>query len=222
MTTRNVKKSLVGMEDIQQGVGTQSQVRAGTTLSIHKLDVPYSVTAIADMQALDIAKYTRARVYRSNVDYIEYSYDAAAVAGVSSNIGAGFWIVVGATRINSAVGSAVYDFAVHGGAIGEIELTRIPDNAVITRGWYEILTTFTGAGSSVSFGVAVEDITGLQIASSLGGANMTLGYHDFIPDGLATNFTTKTTAERAVHIRVTTAALTAGKARIWFEYIWSE
>jgi len=91
---RNVKKNLVGMQDIAQGLGDTTQTRNSASTTITKLDVPYSVATEAEMQDLDIAVYTRSRVYSTTVLFTDYIYDPAAVAGVSSNTGAGYWVKV--------------------------------------------------------------------------------------------------------------------------------
>lgn len=223
MTNRNIRKNLAGMQDLLQGIGDESQTRGETSTTVSRIDTPFAVDTVAKMQALDITVYTRARVYTTNIDFIEYIYDATATVGVAPTVGGGQWVAVNATSINTAITSALYDFDIHGGVIGEIAIGSIPDNATVIRGWYEVLIAPTSGGAgSVAFGIEVDDLTGLQIASSVGGANMILGYHDFVTDGTAANFTTKTTAERDVHIRITTADLTAGKIRCWYEYVWSQ
>lgn len=95
--TRNIKKQLICMEDIAQGVGSVQQDRAQSQVTVHKVDIPFAISSVADMQALDIAKYTRARVYDSDgVQSVDYVYDPNATTGISSNTGAGRW--VGVTR----------------------------------------------------------------------------------------------------------------------------
>ena len=126
---------------------------------------------------------------------------------------------------NIQLGSAQYDFTTSGGAIGAIDLLgdSLPDNSTITRAFYEVLTAFTSGGAAtVAFGVTTDDASGLLAATAYNNAVFNAGYHDFIPDNTAANFTTKTTAARSLILTVATAALTAGRVRIWFEYITSE
>lgn len=126
---------------------------------------------------------------------------------------------------NIQLGSSLYDFGSSGGAISAIDLLgdSLPDNATITRAFYEVLTAFTSAGAAtVAFGVTTDDASGLLAATAYNNAAFNTGYHDFIPDNTAANFTTKTTAARSLIATVATAALTAGKVRVWFEYVVSE
>jgi hypothetical protein len=53
-------------------------------------------------------------------------------------------------------------------------------------------------------------------ATAYNNAAFTTGYHDAVPNGAATNFTTQTTAKRAVVLTIATAALTAGKIKVWW------
>jgi len=122
-------------------------------------------------------------------------------------------------------GSSLYDFSVDGGAIGGMSLTgdNIPDNATITRAWYEVITAFTSGGAAtVAFGVSVHDTTGLKAATAYNDASYAVGYGDMIPDGTATNFTTKTTGRRDIWMIIAGAALTGGKVRVWYDYVISE
>ena len=94
MATRNVKKSLAGMEDIAQGRGSIEQTRNKELVTIHKLDVPFALGAIAEMSALDVDVYQRARVYESPVLYVDYVYDASDSTGITPDIGVGSWFGV--------------------------------------------------------------------------------------------------------------------------------
>lgn len=121
-----------------------------------------------------------------------------------------------------------YDFAVDGGAQGTISLNQIlPDNAVVTRAYLEVLTTFTSASdaATVSLDIVSDDVAGLvaAIAISDGTNPWDAGFHECIQDGAAANFSTKTTAERAIQITVAGGEdLTAGKMVIWLEYVVSD
>jgi len=115
----------------------------------------------------------------------------------------------------------LYDFSVDGGGVGIIVLGQMPDNATITDAWYEVIAAPTSGGSAtIAFGVSTDDSTGLKTATAYG--SYTTGYADFTPDGTATNYTTKTAARRDVIMTIATAALTAGKIRIYYKYSVSE
>lgn len=135
---------------------------------------------------------------------------------------AGQWTPISPS--GKSCGSTVYDFAVHGGAISTINLEyQLPDNSSISRAWYEVIAPFASAGAAtVAFGVATDDAAGLKAATAYNDASYSSGYHDFAPDGTAATFTNKTTAARRVVMTIAGAALTAGKVRVWFEYVTSE
>ncbi len=121
------------------------------------------------------------------------------------------------------VTSGMYDFSVNGGSVGNIAIASIPDNSTVVKAWYEVLTAPTSGGSAtIAFGVQTNDAAGILAATAYNNAVFNTGYHDAIPDGTATNFTTKTTAVRSLVMTIGTSALTAGKIRIWAEYITSE
>jgi hypothetical protein len=91
MTIRNVTKNRAGMEDLLTGRGNEQQDRAGLTVTVSKVDVAFAVDTVADMQALDVARFTRARVYASANNYMTYAYDATDNSGISSDTGSGTW-----------------------------------------------------------------------------------------------------------------------------------
>lgn len=88
---RNIKKSGVVMEDLAQGVGSFQQARNGQNYTVHKVDVPVAVLTTAEMSALDVEQFTRARVYTSETEYIDYVYVADSAEGEPST-GPGTWV----------------------------------------------------------------------------------------------------------------------------------
>lgn len=107
---------------------------------------------------------------------------------------------------------ARYDFAVDGGAVGDIDLTRsaqIPSGAVILGGFLEVDTAPTSGGSA-TIAIKVEGAGDIVAAAAIGGAPWsTTGRKSVVP--VFTGATTvKTTAARKVTATVATAALTAG------------
>lgn len=88
-----IQKQLAGMQDLLTTVGATQQVRGGATVNVQGISVPYAVTAIADMQALDITVYTYARVFNTTTSYTDYIYDPNRFDGVPSDTGTGTWIV---------------------------------------------------------------------------------------------------------------------------------
>lgn len=130
------------------------------------------------------------------------------------------------------IARATYDFAVDG-ATHNISYdlgVDLPDNAVITRAWYDVISTFTSAGSDavkVSIGLPTDDANGIVAftAISTAGDIWDAGYHEAIQTGTAANFSTKTTAARAVTFSILSSAsgdLTAGKLVLFMEYVLSD
>lgn len=117
--------------------------------------------------------------------------------------------------------TGLYDFGVDGGAIAAYMLGYIPNNAMVTKAWYEVLTAPTSGGAAtISFGVHGDDNLGILTATAYNNAIFTEGFHDTTCDGTAANFTTKTTTNsKYVKMNIAGAVLTAGKIRLWWEYI---
>jgi len=112
----------------------------------------------------------------------------------------------------------LYDFSVHGGAVGSITLDGLlPDNALVTSGMIEVITAVTSTGDpTVAMQlVSAEDI----LAETLKGALLVNTRVDIVPVGTAaTMVKTATAAGTALVVVIGTAALTAGKLLITLEY----
>lgn len=116
---------------------------------------------------------------------------------------------------------ARYDFAVDGGAVGDIDLTKsavVPAGAVIMGGFVEVDTVPTSGGSA-TIAVKVEGAADIVAAAAISGAPWsTTGRKSVIP--VFTGATTvKTTAARKVQATVATAALTAGVFDVVLFYV---
>lgn len=116
-----------------------------------------------------------------------------------------------------------YDFATDVGTVGgtPLSLSRsLPNNAVVTRGYYEVITAFTSGGelAEISIGINTDDVNGL-LAPTVVSSSGTVGFHDLIQSGVVGNFSEKTTASRTIDFDVTEESLTAGKMVIFLEYI---
>lgn len=105
-----------------------------------------------------------------------------------------------------------YDFAVDGGAVGDLDLTldaQIPANAIILGGFVEVDTVPTSGGAA-TVAVKVEGAADIVAAAAVSGAPWsTTGRKSVVP--VFTGATTvKTTTARKIQATVATAALTAG------------
>ncbi|KKN75039.1 hypothetical protein LCGC14_0384130 [marine sediment metagenome] len=126
--------------------------------------------------------------------------------------------------LNAHIGTSwgVYDFAVDTGATGNYRLGQIFNNAVITRAWYETITDPTSDGAATIAISTAQAANEIITATAFDNAIFDPGYHDGTPDGTATNFTTQTTDIRDVQLVIAGAALTAGKIKVWWEYVVGE
>ena len=130
------------------------------------------------------------------------------------------------------IARTTYDFAVDGATHNtDYDLgVDLPDNAVITRAWYEVTSTFTSADSDavkLSIGLPTDDVNGIVAFTAISstGDIWDAGYHEAIQTGTAANFSAKTTAARAVTFSILSSAsgdLTAGKLVLFLEYVESD
>ncbi len=105
-----------------------------------------------------------------------------------------------------------YDFAVDGGAVGDIDLTataQIPANAYIFSSVIEVETALNSGGSA-TVALKVEGAADILAATAYGSSPWsTTGRKSGIPVGTGAT-TVKTTAARKIQATIATAALTAG------------
>ena len=112
-----------------------------------------------------------------------------------------------------------YDFAVNGGAVGAIPLAvTLPDKAIISRAYGDILTAFVSTGGTGTIALGANTANDLLAAVD---ADTLSGRFDLIPAGAIANFV-KATAARVITVTVGTAAITAGKAIFFLEYVISQ
>ena len=130
---------------------------------------------------------------------------------------------------------ATYDFDVHGGEIGEIDLTTnavIPDNAIITDVVVDVVTAIvtTDAGGTITFQLPTDgnltSLIGDTVADIFAGVPGTFAIADGdsatdMAEKKAASYL-KTTAERKIQAKIETKAVTAGKVNIFVWYIVSE
>lgn len=116
----------------------------------------------------------------------------------------------------------VYDFAVQGGAIGDLALTapdgQLPANFVIQSAWLDVLTAFTGAANAelaLSTGVGAGDLVASAVVT--GAPWSTTGRKVTIPLFATISTWIKTvTAEDPVAV-ASVGAITAGKFNLFLE-----
>lgn len=122
---------------------------------------------------------------------------------------------------------AIYDFATLGGAIGTIGLgVIIPINTMITRAWYEVLTTCVSAtdAATIALSIPTDGVGGIVAAIAIDDVSnpWDAGIHETIQTGPVANFSVKTTAPRELSIDIAVEVLTAGKFVLFADYAISE
>lgn len=115
---------------------------------------------------------------------------------------------------------ATYDFSVLGGATttsgGSSLGVTLPANAIITRSWVDVITPLVGSGSSISIGTkAVGDVMALATASGM------TTQIEGVSTGTAATMK-KMTADTTVKYVNYYAPLTAGKFKVYIEYVMSQ
>ncbi len=116
------------------------------------------------------------------------------------------------------IARATYDFAISGGAVGNIALdVTIPSGAIVTGGKVQVITPLTSGGAGTA-AIQVQSAGDVVAAAVVSGAPWsTAGVKDVVPvETAATSILT--TASRTVTLVVGTAALTAGKFVVWLRY----
>lgn len=102
----------------------------------------------------------------------------------------------------------------------------LPDNAIVTRAWYRVVTTLTSGTDAavIGLGIVTDDADGLvaPLAISAGGNIWDAGNHEGIQDGTVANFAEQTTAARLFEGTITTEDTTAGKILLFAEYVVTE
>jgi hypothetical protein len=109
----------------------------------------------------------------------------------------------------------IYDFAVHGGAIGSIAIAdlKIPNKAIIHSGYINIITALAGATATIALGVGVP-ATKTTILTATAVASWSVGQLalNTLPIQIGSN------APNNLIVTVATAALTAGKFELYLTY----
>lgn len=113
--------------------------------------------------------------------------------------------------------TATYDFAVHGGAEGDIVIGSVPLGTIIIGGYMLVETVVEGVGASVA--VTVEGAGDIQAAAAISGAPWsTTGKKAIVPKRNTPETTSiTTTAARNILAVISGADLTAGKFQVRLE-----
>jgi len=131
----------------------------------------------------------------------------------------------GAKKLTVATVTAA-NLVAAGSGVAVLAGVAIPDNAIITRTFYEVTTTFAGNGddaSTIKIGIEdQDDDTVASIAISNGGNPWDAGLHEGIQDGAMAN-ALKLSAARQVAVKWTIGGtdttLNAGSMMIFVEWV---
>ncbi len=138
------------------------------------------------------------------------------------------------TADNDSSGVSNKTIAAHGLGV------YLPDNAIITRAWVDIVTTFTSAGSDAGT-IALKAQTANDLVAAIAISDASTVWDAGVRGALPNNYALdgnaltaiamtaaragsriKTTAERELTATVAVQALTAGKLVLYVEYIISD
>ena len=128
------------------------------------------------------------------------------------------------------IAKATYSYAEHGGTVSTIGLgVTLPDNAIVVRTFYEVITTLTSNSANdaatISFDIPTDDAAGLVAATAISAGTNTwdAGYHEGIQDGTAAAFAVKTTATRELSVTIGVEDIdAAGIVDFFCEYVVTE
>lgn len=148
-----------------------------------------------------------------------------AMGGVASEVQLGTLLDEGGQRTLVKDGHqakqlvvGTYDYAVHGGnSVGDRHLgVTIPDNAIITRSYIDVVTTIVGQGAALVLTTETTgDVKGSTAITSFS------GQVEGVSTGTAATMK-KMTADRGLLLDINNTALTAGKFKVYIEYVMSE
>ena len=138
------------------------------------------------------------------------------------------------SAVNDSAGASNKTVAAHGLGV------YLPDNAIITRSWIDVITTFTSATSdqaTIALSVIAANDLSSAVAISDGRNMFDIGLHQCIPGSynvtgdavaevamaalLAASFI-KLTAEKELTATIAVEAITAGKLILYVEYVLSD
>lgn len=116
----------------------------------------------------------------------------------------------------------LYDFSVHGGAIGQIDLSdrlgnAIPSGAIMLRASYYVETAFTSGGAAT---VAIGDVaSAARYLAATAFDNAAFADEKVAAAAIGVPLKVASANAGKIAITVAAAALTAGKMRIFVEYV---
>lgn len=158
------------------------------------------------------------------------AFGAAVPNGIPTATGFAFSIdkYMGPTAYNQTLGTRVYrahttgfgiwDFAVQGGAPATYTVgVQLPPKAIIRKVFFDTVTGVTPTGTSLAW----QYLNAGDLKTTTAAASWT-GRQDGIPDGTAANMLKGSTTATDVKVVLSGSTATAGKVRIFVDYVVSE
>lgn len=140
------------------------------------------------------------------------------MGGVASEVQLG-------TLVNRTKNLQTAEFDATGGKnIGSYTLDiKLPDNAVVTNSWYDVITTFTSSSSDAIMSIKSASANDIVAAKAISheDAVWAAGIHSGIQTGSTSTFI-KMASVTDVVLMVATQSLTAGKLVLFTEYVISK
>ncbi len=132
-------------------------------------------------------------------------------------------------NLGGEVATVIYDFSVHGGAVGTINSDVIlPANVIVTEGWIQVLSAVTTSASG-TLSIGLNTTTDL-LAATAAGSLTTNAILPLLPSytaaldgnaaagGVHNSAPLRLTAQRELRCAIATGALTAGKVAIYLKF----
>lgn len=127
----------------------------------------------------------------------------------------------------SALLIAKYSYAVQGGSTAaDVNLLTsltdkksfavLPNKAIITNVWLDVLTQPVSSGSAT---VAVKAVNAGDLLAATAKASLPVALKQGVPNGATTSTWIKLSAQKTIKATVGTAPLTAGKFNVYIEYV---
>lgn len=120
------------------------------------------------------------------------------------------------------IARATYDFSEHGGSQGDIGLgVSLPDNAIVVKAWYEVLTTLESNtdAATIAIGLPTDDPGGIFEAIAISDDDNPWDSGNY---SARMDASEKTTASREITVTIANEDVTAGKFIVWCEYVVSD
>ena len=165
--------------------------------------------------------------------FIKAADDSAQSATNVTDIATNVTAIAAVNKLNKTkLAHLVYDFAVDGGAISVISMLdsdgvvfSLPDNSIVTKSYYEVITTFTSSSDAATIGVGhAQDTDGIFAAAAIStGTALDSGIPiTMIQTGAIATAAIKSSAANPIQFEIAVEAVTAGVMHVWLEYVTSQ